>query len=284
MRHPGIISLCLLGTVFLAGCQQQRAAIKAEVAKISAKDQSSLDAIELNVADPREAVAYFQKSVKDHPNRTASKRYLAMSLVRAKRPADAVKVWAQEIKAPDATLDDHVNYADALMRAGKWKQAATVLDAIPPTHETYNRYRLAAMIADSKHQWKKADSYYETAAGMTTTPASIYNNWGFSKLSRHDYAAAEHLFRTALQYDPTLYIAKNNLVIARGMQRKYDLPVIQMTQTERAHLLYTLALTAIKQGDVATGKSLLEQAIATNPEYFEAAQRSLDALTANVSH
>ncbi|MDE3079965.1 MAG: tetratricopeptide repeat protein [Paracoccaceae bacterium] len=284
MRHPGMLSLCLLGAVLLSGCAQDQAKIKAEVAKISAKDEASLDAIELNVADPTEAVAYFRKSVANHPERTASKRYLAMSLVRAKQPVEAVKVWQEVVKASDSTMDDRVNYADALLRAGKWAEAGKVLSAIPPTHETYDRYRLEAMIADSKREWRKADSFYETAAGMTTTPAPIYNNWGFSKLSRHDYAGAERLFRTALQYDPTMYVAKNNLVIARGMQRKYDLPVIQMTQTERAHLLYTLALTAIKQDDIATGKALLEQAIATNPEYFEAAQRSLDALTANVSH
>ncbi len=51
-----------------------------------------------------------------------------------------------------------------------------------------------------------------------------------------------------------------------------------MTQTERAELLYTLGLAAIKQGDVAIGKSLLEDAIDTHPQYFEAAVRSLEAL------
>jgi Tfp pilus assembly protein PilF len=56
-----------------------------------------------------------------------------------------------------------------------------------------------------------------------------------------------------------------------------------MTQTERAELLYTLALTAIKQGDVTVGKGLLEDAIETHPQYFEAAQRSLDALDGNVT-
>ena len=73
-------------------------------------------------------------------------------------------------------------------------------------------------------------------------------------------------------------------MLARGAQRKYDLPVIRMTQSERAHLLYTLALTAIKQGDVAIGKSLLQEAIDTSPQYFEAAQRSLDALQQKVAN
>jgi len=75
-----------------------------------------------------------------------------------------------------------------------------------------------------------------------------------------------------------LFTAKNNLVLARSAQRKYDLPVVPMTQIERAQLLHTAALSAIKQGDVQTGKSLLSQAIETHPQHFDAAVRSLEAL------
>lgn len=286
MRQPTLILLCLVGTVALSGCNRkaQEDAIKKEVASLSAKDEASLDAIEMTVADPNEAVAYFRQSVEKHPDRTQSKRFLAMSLVRAQQPQEAAKVWAKVIQAPDAKPDDRVGYADALVRSGDWKQAESVLNAIPPTFESYDRYRLEALIADSKQQWKKADSFYETAAGLTTTPAGIYNNWGFSKLTRHDYSGAETLFERAISYDPTLFTAKQNLVLARAAQRKYDLPVVQMTQTERAHLLYTMALAAIKQGDVAIGKGLLQEAIDTNPEYFGDAVRSLNALSANVTN
>ena len=47
--------------------------------------------------------------------------------------------------------------------------------------------------------------------------------------------------------------------------------------------MYTLALTAIKQGDITLGKGLLEDAIETHPQYFEAAQRSLEALNGTVT-
>ena len=49
--------------------------------------------------------------------------------------------------------------------------------------------------------------------------------------------------------------------MARGAQRDYDLPVIPMTQEERSQLLYTLALTAIKQNDVTIGRGLLQEAV-----------------------
>ena len=106
----------------------------------------------------------------------------------------------------------------------------------------------------------------------------MLNNWGFSKLTRGDNAGAERLFAEALTYDPKMFTAKNNLVLARAAQGKYDLPVISMTQEERAQLLYTAGLAAVKQGQVSMGKDLLQQAIDTSPQYFEAAVRSLEAL------
>lgn len=51
-----------------------------------------------------------------------------------------------------------------------------------------------------------------------------------------------------------------------------------MTQIERAQLMHTMALTAIKQNDIQIGKSLLADAIDTHPQFFEAAVRSLEAL------
>ena len=114
--------------------------------------------------------------------------------------------------------------------------------------------------------------------GLTTRPAGVLNNWGYSKLTRGDFGEAERLFSEAIRQDNTLFTAKNNMVLARGAQRNYTLPVIPMVQTERAQLLHTLALSAIKQGDTQTGKALLREAIETHPQYFEAAVRSLDAL------
>lgn len=281
MRHPVIVALCLSGTVVLSACNRSSdAEVQRAIQSVNVIDETNLNDIMLTVGDPNEAVAYFTKAAADNPDRIDLKRGLAKSLIRAGRPADAAAIWAEVAASPEGTLDDRVALADAHIRQNDWKKAEAELNRIPPTHETFERYRLEAMVADSKKDWKKADSFYETAAGMTNQPAGVYNNWGFSKLSRQDFAAAERLFVQALTYDDSLFTAKNNLVMARGAQRKYDLPVIAMTQTEKAELLYTLALTAIKKGDVAVGKALLQDAISTHPQHFEAAVRSLAALEA----
>ncbi len=284
MRHPIVISLCIAGAVGLAGCQKNNdAEVKRALKSVNVIDESNLNDIMLSVGDPNEAVAYFQRASGENPDRIDLKRGLAKSLVRAKKPTEAAVVWSEIAGGAEGTNDDKVDLADAYIRANEWKKAEATLNTIPPTHETFERYRLEAMVADANKKWQKADSFYETAFGLTTKPASVLNNWGYSKLTRGDYAGAEKLFTESLTYDSSVFTAKNNLVLARAAQRKYDMPIIEMSQEERAQLLYTAALTAIKHGDVTTGKGLLEDAVDTSPRYFEQASRALDALNAQVA-
>lgn len=280
MRHPVSLALCLSGMAVLAACGggMSDADVQQAMKDVNVIDESNLSEIMLTVGDPNEAVTYFTNTLAQNPDRPDLKRGLAKSLVRAGKATEGATIWAQLVNSAEGTNEDRVEYADALIRTNNWAQAEAELNKIPPTHETFERYRLEAMVADSKKDWKKADSFYEIASGLTTKPAGVLNNWGYSKLTRSDFAAAERLFTEALSYEPNLFTAKNNLVLARGAQRKYDLPVIEMTQTERAELLYTLALAAIKQGDVAVGRGLLNEAVDTHPQHFEAAARSLEAL------
>jgi Tfp pilus assembly protein PilF len=286
MRHPVVFALSLCGAAALAACNKgpTDAEVQRAVKDVNVIDESNLNDIMLTVGDPNEAVSYFQSSLQKDPGRVDLMRGLAKSLVRADKPTEAASVYDQIIRTPEATTEDQVMLADAFIRSNQWDKAKAVLNTIPPTHETFDRYRLEAMVADSDKNWKKADSFYETAVGLTTRPAGVLNNWGFSKLTRGDNAGAEKLFLEALKYDPSKFTTKNNLALARAGQRKYDLPVIEMTQTERAELLYTIALAAIKQGDVSVGKGLLQSAIDTHPQHFEAASRSLAALDGNVTN
>lgn len=279
MRQQIFVSACLVGGLVLSACaKDDTEAVDRAFQEVNVVDESNLNDVMLTVADPNEAVTYFQRTVKSAPDRIDLNRGLALSLIRAKRNTEAVTAWKKVISLPEATDADRVELADALIRTSNWDEARATLDKVPPTHETFKRYRLEAMVADSQQNWKRSDSFYQTAVGLTTQPARVMNNWGYSKLTRGDYAEAERLFGDAIRQDQSLFTAKNNLVLARGAQRNYTLPVIPMDQTERAQLLHTLALSAVKQGDVQTGESLLRQAISTHPQHFDAAARALAAL------
>ncbi|PQO24239.1 hypothetical protein C2I36_03950 [Rhodobacteraceae bacterium WD3A24] len=285
MRHPIPLALCLAGGVALSGCTGGTDADASRALQdMNVVDESNLSEIMLTVADPDEAVNYFRNALDNAPDRADLRRGLARSLVRAGRAETSLPVWRELLAQQEATAEDRVDYAGALIRTNDWAEARAVLDEVPPTHETYQRYRLEAMVADADEDWERADSFYEIAAGLTNNPSGVLNNWGYSKLSRGEHAAAEDLFIEALTYDPELFTAKNNLVLARAAQRNYDLPLIDMTQTERARLLHTMALAAIRLGDVNIGRGLLQEAIDTHPQHFEPAARALRALESNVAN
>jgi Flp pilus assembly protein TadD len=281
MRHPILLSICLTGAIGLSACDKSAdETVERAIQDVNVVDETNLNDVMLTVADPNEAANYFARAAKEKPDRIDLQRGLALSLVRAKRNSEAVTAWTKVTKMEGTTPEDTVKLADSQIRAGEWDKAEKSLDTIPPTYETFERYRLEAMVADADQEWAKADTFYETAVGLTTRPASVMNNWGYSKLTRGDYAAAESLFNDAIRQDSSLFTAKNNLVLARGAQGEYTLPVIPMDQTEKAQLLHTLALSAIKRGDVKTGENLLREAIDTHPQHFEEAVRSLRALEA----
>ena len=285
MRHPIMMPVLAAAVIGLTACEKSGdAQVQRALQDLNVVDDTNLNEVMLTVGDPDEAVNYFSGANSQNPGQVELMRGLAKSLVRAGRATDAVPAWQNVIAHPESNNDDRVELADALIRSNRWDEAGDTLNQIPPTHETFKRYRLEAMIADSKEQWEKADSFYQTAAGLTTTPAGVLNNWGYSKLTRGDYREAERLFGDALRHDGGMFTAKNNLVLARGAQRNYDLPVIPMTQIERAQLLHTLALAAIKQNDITMGKGLLREAIDTHPQHFEEATRSLRALEDNVAN
>lgn len=281
MRHSKFLVALLAGTAILAGCSEEptdEETVERAFQDVNVIEETDLSDIMLTVADPNEAVSHFKRTLKTNPNSLEANRGLAISYIRAKRYTEAASAWGKVVSLPGATNDDKVSYADALIRSGDWAKAETVLDGVPPTHETFDRYRLEAMLADANKEWEKSDSFYEIAVGLTTRPAGVFNNWGYSKLSRGDFAEAERLFGEAVRQDNSLFTAKNNLAMARSAQRNYSLPVIPMDQTERAQLLYTMALSAVKQGDVEIGKTLLIEAVETHPQHFEPAARALEAL------
>lgn len=283
-RMSAVTGLLAVALLAVAGCDNREAELKAvqSLDGLNVIDENNLNEIMLDYGDPNQAVAYFQRSLAEAPDRVDFQQGYARALMRAGRIPEAVAAYEDLESSGGMTDKDRLYFADALIQNGEWEEGRGQLNKIPPTVETYDRYRLEAMIADFQKQWKKADAYYEQARGLTTRPANIYNNWGISKSARGDKQAAEDLFVKAISFDSSLFSAKNNLSISRATRKVYDLPLVPMSKAEEAQLLHNVALQAIRNGDVDIGRGLLEKAIETNPRHFPEAVAKLEALESNV--
>ncbi|HET7410248.1 MAG TPA: tetratricopeptide repeat protein [Paracoccaceae bacterium] len=282
MAKPGIAAawLAAAATLALSACETERP----EDVTGNIIDDARIENLLLTAGDPDEAVRYFEKALAEEPDRADFRRGLAISLSRAGRYPEAARHFEELIALDQATPEDRLQYAFVAARLARWDDVETAVAGLPPGLQTTRRSLVEAMAADHAQNWEAADAAYAQAEALATNPADVLNNWGVSLMARGDLARAEEMFERALSFDSTLFNAKNNLAIARGLQGDFRVPPIPMTETEQAYILNNLGLIAMRKGENAIARGLFAAAIEAHPRYYAAAASRLEALEAVVAN
>jgi len=247
-------------------------------------DEANLNDLMLSAADPSDAVLYFESSLVNEPDRADFRRGLAISLSRAKRYNEAARVFQELITLDQDAPADRLEYAFVAMRLDRWDDVRTLAQSFPDGLQTARRYSIDAMVADQDNDWAAADEAYARAEKLSPRPAAVLNNWGVSQMSRGDLGAAEVTFRRAISFDSRLFSAKNNLAIVRGLQGQYKLPLVPLSDEERAVLLNNLGIIAMRQGDEKIARGLFAAAVDAHPQHYASAVDKLAALEAIVQN
>ncbi len=271
-----------LMTLGLAACEsvdQKQDPLAANVI-----DEANLSELMLTVSDPEDAVNYFEQALAAEPDRVDFRRGLAHSLARAERYNEAARVFQELITLGQDKPADRVTYATVAIRLDRWDDVRTLAASFPSGIESPRRYMIEAMIADQDQDWDKADELYRKAVELSPQPAKFLNNWGVSQMARGDLQAAEETFDEAISYDTKLFSAKNNLVLARGLQGEYTLPLVPLKDEERAILLNNLVILATRQGDQKLARGLFARAVDAHPRHYDSAADKLAVLEASVAY
>ena len=275
-RHtaPWLVAsaLCLA----LGACQS--IADKKDPIPPSVVDAANLNELLLTAGNPEESIVYFQRALAEEPNRADFRRGLAISMARAKRYPESARIYQEMIALGQSEPADEMEYALVVARLDRWDDVRSVVSGLPAGLNHYRRHMLEAMLADHDQNWAAADAAYARAETLTTNPASVLNNWGVSMMSRGDLPQAEATFQRALSYNSRLFNAKNNLAIVRGLQGNYELPVIPMTEKEKAIILNNLGLIAMRKGEQGIARGLFAAAVDAHPQHYGAAADRLAAL------
>ncbi len=247
-------------------------------------DDAGLNELLLTAGDAEYSVNYFQQSLAREPERADFRRGLAISLARAKRYPESARVYEELITLGQADPADSLEYAFVAIRLGRWEAAEEVDRSLPGGLNTSRRHLLSAMVADHRSDWTTADAAYARAETLASNPADVLNNWGVSQMSREDLDAAEELFTKSLSYNSRLFTAKNNLAISRGLQGDYNLPLVPMTDEEKATILNNLGIIATRKGDVGQARGLFAAAVDAHPQHYKGAADRLAALDGKVTN
>ncbi|MEO1493786.1 MAG: bacterial transcriptional activator domain-containing protein [Pseudomonadota bacterium] len=267
----------------IAGCTQTIEEREKSIPK-SVIDAAELTDLLLTAGDPEEAVSYFQSALANEPDRADFRRGLAVSLARAKRYPESARVYQEMIALSQAEPADNLEYALVSARLDKWTDAESLIAQLPTGFNSARRHMAEGMLADHKKNWAEADAAYARAENLTTNPANILNNWGVSLMSRGDFPAAASTFERALSFNSRLFNAKNNLAIARGLQGNFQLPVVPMTETEKAIILNNLGLIAMRKNERRIAKGLFAAAVDIHPQHYREAADRLAALESVVEN
>lgn len=282
---PGYLYRCLLAVLLgsaLAACES--VSQKKDPIPGSVIDAADLNDLLLAAGDPNESIAYFEKSLAAEPNRADFRRGLAISYSRAKRYPESARVYQEMTALGQDEPADRIEYAFVAARLERWEDVRAVLNNLPSGIETSRRYMAVAMLADHEQRWIEADQAYTRAETLSANPAKVINNWGVSMLSRNDLPKASATFERALSFDSRLFSAKNNLAISRGLQGNFELPIVPMTEKERAIILNNLGIIAVRKGDLDIAKGLFAAAVAAHPQHYTAASDRLAALEGTVEN
>ena len=247
-------------------------------------DEANLSNLMLTASDPSDAAEYFQQSLDREPDRADFRRGLAISLTRAKRYLEAARVFQELITLNQDQPSDRLAYAFVAIRLDRWDDVATLAQSFPDGLQTPRRFLIDAMVADQNNDWDTADAAYLKAEKLSSRPAAVLNNWGVSQMSRGDLAAATKSFERAVSFDTRLFNAKNNLAIVRGLQGNFNLPLVPLSDEERAVLLNNMGIIAMRQGEERIAQGLFAAAVDSHPQYYASAADKLAALEAVVQN
>lgn len=281
-KRAKLIATIVVAAFGVAGCES--ISEKKDPLAKNVIDEAGLTDLLLTAGDPEESVTYFQGALAQEPERADYRRGLAISLARAKRYPESARIYQEMITLGQAEPIDKLDYALVAARLDKWSEVKAVVAELPGGLNSGKRHMIEGMLADQEQNWPAADAAYARAETISTNPAGVLNNWGVSLMSRGDLPAASRSFERALTYDSRLFSAKNNLAISRGLQGNFQLPVIPMTEKEKAIILNNLGVIALKRGNQKIAKGLFAAAVDAHPQHYEAAATRLAALEAVVEN
>lgn len=275
------LAWCGVATAMLAACTPPIDQKQDPLAR-NVIDEAGLNDLVLAAGDPEEAVTYFSRASAEEPDRADFRRGHAISLARAKRYTEAARVYQELNSLGQAQPIDRMEAAFVAIKLERWDEAQNLEAGLPNSLNIARRHLLTAILADHRQDWSTADAAYQRAEALAANPADILNNWGVSMMSRQDLPSAEGLFERAVSYDSRLFKAKNNLAIVRGLQDNYQLPLVPMTDKEKAIILNNLGMIATNKGDIDIARGLFAAAVESHPQHYQAAADRLAALEGKV--
>lgn len=205
-------------------------------------------------------------------------------LLRLHDPATALGHYEAAAALPEKRPSALQGAGIALLQLGRPDEAAAKLqEATAADASLWRAFNALGRIYDSRHDWAAAESAYRSAIAASPKQAILFNNLGMSYLMQHRFDEAVAQFREAVALDPGLKVAATNIRMAYALQGRYVEALAGVPEKELPDELNNVGYAAMLRGEYDVARAYLSRAIEMSPAYHRQASANLEQLEGLVS-
>jgi Flp pilus assembly protein TadD len=205
-------------------------------------------------------------------------------LLRLHDPAAALGHYEAAAALPEKRPSALQGAGIALLQLGRPDEAAPKLqEATAADASLWRALNALARIYDSRHDWAAAESTYRSAIAASPKQAILFNNLGMSYLLQHRFDEAIAQFREAVTLDPGLKQARKNMRMAYALQGRYVEALAGVPEKDLPDELNNVGYAAMLRGEYDAARAYLSRAIEMSPAYHRQASANLEQLEGLVS-
>lgn len=196
---------------------------------------------------------------------------------------EAMSAYQRLVASRDKQRGDCEKGAISALQIKRFDDAEPLVEcAVASANASWRAWNARGVLADSEHEWGKADESYQRALKLAPNEARVINNEGWSMLLRGDWAAAVPLFQKAVALDKDSERIANNLELAKAALAA-DLPRRRSGEAngDWAARLNDAGVAAELLGDKQRAVAAFTQALDASPVWYDRASNNLKALSQN---
>jgi Flp pilus assembly protein TadD len=276
LRALATAAACAL---LLAGCStagQEQAQVQAP----PAVSPEVIAVAEKAVADGRYADAKLMLERVLLSDPANSRARLAMAEIQlAFRNLDmAEQSFASLVEMPEVAARAEQGRGITLLMKGQAQASELSLRrAVDLDPALWRAWNAIGLLHDRAGRWDQAVEAYDRALALNDS-AMLYNNRGFSHLLRRAPESAIADFDKALQLDPQLEAARENLRLAFAWTGQYERALLGVSRKDIGRAFNNIGFVALLRGDLPAAESYLLRSMEADARFNKVANRNLEYL------
>ena len=187
--------------------------------------------------------------------------------------------FAALVKVPEVAARAEQGSGIALLLKGQDEASLLALQrAVALDPSLWRAWNGIGMLYDRAAGWDQAVAAYDRALALNVGSAMLHNNRGFSRLLRRDAQAAIADFEKALQLDPRLEAARENLRLAFAWTGQYERALVGVSGRDIGRAYNNIGFVALLRGDLPAAESFLLRSMEADAHFNKIANRNLEYL------